>query len=101
MKNTVINFFEGWWYIFGVAISLFVSLPLLSGFFTADPAVAALVNSVCLYSLFFFTAVHGVLCAEGLLWDKRSQLSGRCAGYCRSLLMLRVETAADGVALSI
>ena len=74
------------------------SIPLLSGFFTSDPAVVALVNSVSPLLLGFF-AIHGILCsAEGLLLGQKdlSFLGKMYALYFAAVpyLMLRLKRAA-------
>jgi Na+-driven multidrug efflux pump len=98
MKKTAINFLKAGG-VFGVAMVAAVSaIPLLSGFFTADPAVVALVNSVTPLLLIFF-AVHGIMCAsEGLLLGQKDLgfLGKMYAGYFVAVpyLMLRVKKAA-------
>jgi Na+-driven multidrug efflux pump len=98
MKKTAINFLKAGG-IFGVAmVSAVCAIPLLSGFFTADLAVIALVNSVAPLLLIFF-AVHGVMCAsEGLLLGQKdlSFLGKMYAGFFFAVpyLMLRVKKAA-------
>merc|ERR1712176_206999 len=79
----------------GAAVS---TIPLLSGFFTSDPTVISLVNSVVPYLVGFF-AVHGVLCgAEGLLLGQKDLnfLGNMYAGFFVGLpyFMLRVKKAA-------
>ena len=71
LKNTTKNFFKAGAVFGGAMMAAVCAIPLLSGFFTADPAVVALVNSVAPFLLGFF-AIHGVLCsAEGLLLGQK------------------------------
>eukprot|EP00549_Striatella_unipunctata_P026197 CAMPEP_0118703714 /NCGR_PEP_ID=MMETSP0800-20121206/18747_1 /TAXON_ID=210618 ORGANISM="Striatella unipunctata, Strain CCMP2910" /NCGR_SAMPLE_ID=MMETSP0800 /ASSEMBLY_ACC=CAM_ASM_000638 /LENGTH=162 /DNA_ID=CAMNT_0006605351 /DNA_START=140 /DNA_END=625 /DNA_ORIENTATION=- len=67
LRHTILNFLKAAG-LFGAALaSMVATIPLLVRFFTSDPAVAALVNSVVpiLFCIFVF---HGVFCAsEGLL----------------------------------
>lgn len=71
LRKTIQNFFKAGG-IFGAAmVGAVLCIPLLSGFFTADPAVVALVNSVTPLLVGFFS-VHGLLCAsEGLLLGQK------------------------------
>ena len=98
MKQTASTFFKAGG-VFGAAMVAAVSfVPLLSGFFTADPHVISLVNMVVPYLMGFF-AVHGFVCAtEGLLLGRKDLgfLGRMYAGFFGivPLLMLRVKTAA-------
>lgn len=98
MKKTAINFVKAGG-IFGVAMmSAVCAIPLLSGFFTADPAVVALVNSVVPQLLVFF-ACNGFMCAsEGVLLGQKDLgfLGKMYAGFFVVVpyLMLRVKKAA-------
>ena len=58
--------------VFGVVMAAMIGLlPILSGFFTADPVVVSLVNMVVPLLVAFFS-VHGILCAsEGLLLGRK------------------------------
>jgi Na+-driven multidrug efflux pump len=98
MKQTTTTFFKAGG-VFGAAMVAAVRfIPLLSGFFTADPNVISLVNMVVPYLMGFF-AVHGFVCAtEGLLLGRKDLgfLGRMYAGFFGvvPLLMLRVKTAA-------
>jgi Na+-driven multidrug efflux pump len=98
LRRTSINFVKAG-AIFGVAMMAAVSaIPLLSGFFTSDPIVVSMVNSVVPLLLAFF-GVHGVLCGtEGvLLGQKDLGFVGKMYGgyfFAVPYLMLRVKKAA-------
>jgi Na+-driven multidrug efflux pump len=98
LRRTSINFVKAG-AIFGVAMMAAVSaIPLLSGFFTSDPVVVSMVNSVVPLLLAFF-GLHGVLCGtEGvLLGQKDLGFVGKMyGGYFLAVpyLMLRVKKAA-------
>ena len=85
--------------VFGVVMAAAIGLlPIMSGFFTSDPAVIALVNMVVPLLVAFFS-VHGVLCAsEGvLLGQKDLGFLGKMYGtffFAVPFLMLRVKQAA-------
>ena len=74
------------------------AIPLLTGFFTADPSVISLVNSVVPLLLAFF-GIHGVLCSsEGLLLGQKDlNFLGRMYGsyfFVVPYLMLKVKSRA-------
>jgi Na+-driven multidrug efflux pump len=98
LRRTSINFVKAG-AIFGVAMMAAVSaIPLLSGFFTSDPIVVSMVNSVVPMLLAFF-GLHGVLCStEGvLLGQKDLSFVGKMYGgyfFAVPYLMLRVKKAA-------
>jgi Na+-driven multidrug efflux pump len=74
------------------------TIPVLSPFFTSDPAVVALVNSVVPWLVGFFS-VHGIVCAaEGMLLGQTdlSFLGKAYAGFFFAMpyLMLRFKKAA-------
>ncbi|KAG7349479.1 MATE efflux family protein [Nitzschia inconspicua] len=85
--------------VFGVPMMAAVStIPLLSGFFTSDPAVISLVNSVVPLLLVFF-GTHGFVCAsEGLLLGQKDLgFLGKMYAifFCAvPFLMMRVKRAA-------
>mmetsp|Transcript_29095 Transcript_29095/g.70250 ORF Transcript_29095/g.70250 Transcript_29095/m.70250 type:complete len:799 (+) Transcript_29095:500-2896(+) len=85
--------------VFGAGMMAVVSaIPLLTGFFTADPAVISLVNSVVPLLLAFFS-IHGVLCsAEGLLLGQKDlNFLGKMYGayfFVVPYLMLKVKAKA-------
>lgn len=67
MKKTLINFLKAGAVFGGAMMAAVCGIPLLTGFFTADPAVISLVNSVVPLLLVFF-GVHGFVCGtEGML----------------------------------
>ena len=71
LKNTSKNFMKAGVVFGGAMMAAVCCIPLMSGFFTADPAVIALVNAVAPILLIFFS-VHGVLCgSEGLLLGQK------------------------------
>jgi Na+-driven multidrug efflux pump len=98
LRKTGVNFLKAGG-VFGLIMAGAIGLlPILSGFFTADPAVAGLVNTVVPLLVAFF-AVHGVLCAaEGvLLGQKDLGFLGRMYGayfFAVPFFMLRVKKAA-------
>lgn len=85
--------------IFGAAmVAAVTTIPILSGFFTSDPAVIAMVNSAVPMLIGFF-ATHGVLCAmEGVLMGQKDLgfLGKMYGAYFLGLpmIMLRVKRAA-------
>lgn len=85
--------------VFGAGMMAVVSaIPLLTGFFTADPSVISLVNAVVPLLLAFF-GIHGVLCSsEGLLLGQKDlNFLGRMYGayfFVVPYLMLKVKARA-------
>jgi len=98
LRKTAVNFIKAGG-VFGAAMMAAVSaIPLLTGFFTADPAVVSMVNGVVPLLLAFF-GVHGFLCsAEGLLLGQKDLnfLGKMYSGYFFVVpyLMLKVKKAA-------
>ncbi|KAL3912619.1 MAG: hypothetical protein SGILL_006811 [Bacillariaceae sp.] len=98
MRQSVMSFLKAG-AVFGAAMMAAVSgIPLLSGFFTSDPAVIAMVNSVVPLLLLFF-GTHGFVCAaEGLLLGQKDLgfLGKMYAVFFGAVpfLMLRVKRAA-------
>ena len=98
LRQTVLNFMKAGG-VFGAIIMAFVScIPLLSGFFTSDPMVSAMVNTVTPLLLGIFS-VHGLVCAsDGLLLGQKdlSFLGTMYAGFFAVVpyFMLRVKRAA-------
>jgi Na+-driven multidrug efflux pump len=98
LRETIRNFWKAG-AVFGAAMMAAVMcIPILSGFFTSDPAVITLVNSAAPLLLVFF-AVHGVMCSsEGaLLGQKDLSFLGKMYAaffFAVPALMLRVKRAA-------
>lgn len=98
LKMTVRSFLKAG-VVFGCAMMAAVSaIPLLTGFFTSDPAVIGLVNSVVPLLLVFF-GLHGFVCGmDGLLLGQKdlSFLGKMYAIFFGAVpwLMLRVKRAA-------
>jgi Na+-driven multidrug efflux pump len=98
MRKSFVSFLKAG-AIFGGAMMAAVSaIPLLSGFFTSDPAVITLVNSVVPLLLVFF-GTHGFVCgSEGLLLGQKDLgfLGKMYAVFFGAVpfLMLRVKRAA-------
>jgi len=98
MKKVFMSFMKAGAF-FGAAMMAAVgAIPLLSGFFTSDPAVISLVNSVVPLLLVFF-ATHGFVCGtEGLLLGQKDLgfLGKMYAAFFAAVpfLMLRVKRAA-------
>lgn len=98
LKRTLMGFLKAG-AIFGGAMMAAVSaIPLLSGFFTSDPAVIALVNSVVPLLLLFF-GIHGFVCGtEGVLLGQKDLgfLGKLYAAFFAAVpyLMLQVKRAA-------
>ena len=98
LKKTASSFLKAGG-VFGVGMMAVVSaIPLLTGFFTADPSVISLVNSVVPLLLAFF-GIHGVLCSsEGLLLGQKDlNFLGRMYGsyfFAVPYLMLKVKSRA-------
>ena len=97
LRKTGVNFMKAGG-VFGAVMAVAIGLlPIFSGFFTADPAVISLVNSVVPLLIAFFS-VHGVLCAaEGvLLGQKDLGFLGKSYGayfFAVPFFMLRVKRA--------
>mmetsp|Transcript_19168 Transcript_19168/g.28390 ORF Transcript_19168/g.28390 Transcript_19168/m.28390 type:complete len:752 (-) Transcript_19168:118-2373(-) len=85
--------------VFGAAmVAAVLAIPLISRFFTTDPVVVGLVNSVAPYLVGFFS-VHGVTCAaEGLLMGQKDlNFLGQLYGaffFAVPFVMLRIKRAA-------
>jgi len=98
LKKTATSFLKAGG-VFGAGMMAVVSaIPLLTGFFTADPSVITLVNSVVPLLLAFF-GIHGFLCsAEGLmLGQKDLNFLGRMYGayfFVVPYLMMKVKARA-------
>lgn len=98
LRQTMTNFFKAGGVFGGVMLGAVAFIPFLSRFFTTDPVVVAMVNSVAPLLLGVF-AVHGMVCAaEGLLLGQKdlSFLGRMYAGYFAIVpyFMLRVKRAA-------
>ena len=98
LRKTGISFLKAGAVFSAIMVGAVSTVPLLSGFFTSDPAVVGLVNSVAPWLVGFF-AVHGLVCsAEGLLLGQKdlSFLGKAYAGYFFAVpfLMLRVKKKA-------
>eukprot|EP00545_Synedropsis_sp_CCMP1620_P006919 CAMPEP_0119011046 /NCGR_PEP_ID=MMETSP1176-20130426/5413_1 /TAXON_ID=265551 /ORGANISM="Synedropsis recta cf, Strain CCMP1620" /LENGTH=725 /DNA_ID=CAMNT_0006963805 /DNA_START=654 /DNA_END=2831 /DNA_ORIENTATION=+ len=97
LRSTMKNFFKAG-SIFGAAmVSAVLCIPFLSRFFTTDPGVRALVNSVAPLLIGFFS-VHGVFMAsEGLLLAQKDlNFIGKTYGaffFAVPYFMLRVKKA--------
>jgi Na+-driven multidrug efflux pump len=71
LRKTALNFIKAGAIFGGAMVGSVAMIPFLSGMFTSDLAVIALVNSVVPLLLAFFS-VHGVLCAsEGVLLGQK------------------------------
>lgn len=71
LKKTLINFLKAGAVFGGAMMAAVSAIPLLSRFFTSDPAVISLVNSVVPLLLVFF-GVHGFVCGtEGMLLGQK------------------------------
>jgi len=85
--------------VFGAGMMAVVTaIPLLTGFFTTDPSVISLVNSVVPLLLGFFS-IHGVMCSsEGLLLGQKDlNFLGKMYGayfFVVPYLMLKVKAKA-------
>ncbi|KAL3928264.1 MAG: hypothetical protein SGBAC_012724 [Bacillariaceae sp.] len=92
--------------VFGAGMMAVVSaIPLLTGFFTADPSVISLVNAVVPLLMAFF-GIHGFLCsAEGLLLGQKDlNFLGKMYGayfFVVPYLMLKVKAKALAGDLSV
>merc|ERR1712137_1477761 len=95
LRKTMMNFL-GAGSIFGaLMVGAVLQIPFISRFFTADPVVVSLVNSVAPYLVGFFS-IHGILCAaEGLLLAQTDlAFLGKAYGafFCgRSLLAVEAQ----------
>jgi len=104
LRKTGVNFMKAGGVFGSAMVAAIMLLPFLSGFFTSDPAVASLVNSVVPLLVAFFS-MHGVLCAaEGvILGQKDLGFLGKMYGFyffAVPFFMLRVKRAAlAGVAV--
>jgi len=98
LRESMKNFYKAGG-IFGMAmVSAALAIPLLSRFFTTDPGVAALVNSVAPLLVGFF-GVHGIfMSSEGLLLAQKDLgFIGKmyaCFFFAVPYFMLRVKKAA-------
>jgi len=71
LKKVLINFLKAGAVFGGAMMAAVSAIPLLSRFFTSDPAVISLVNSVVPLLLVFF-GVHGFVCGtEGMLLGQK------------------------------
>jgi Na+-driven multidrug efflux pump len=98
MKQTAANFYKAGSISGAVIVAAVCCIPFLSGFFTADVNVIALVNMVVPYLIGFF-AVHGFVCGvEGLLLGQKDLgFLGKMYGgffFIVPALMLQVKRAA-------
>jgi Na+-driven multidrug efflux pump len=98
LRKTGLSFLKAGGIFGALLVGAVSTIPLLSRFFTSDPAVVAMVNSVAPWLVGFF-AVHGILCAgEGVLLGQKdlSFLGKSYAGYFFALpyLMLRLKKVA-------
>ena len=98
LRKTGLSFLKAGGVFGALLVGAVGTIPLLSKFFTSDPAVVALVNSVAPWLVGFF-AVHGFMCAgEGFLLGQKdlSFLGKSYAGYFFAFpyLMLRLKKSA-------
>lgn len=98
LKNTTRNFFKAGGIFGALMVSSVLCIPFLSQFFTSDPSVRALVNSVVPMLVAFFS-VHGIcMSSEGLmLAQKDLNFIGKMYGaffFAVPYFMLRVKRAA-------
>mmetsp|Transcript_2151 Transcript_2151/g.5395 ORF Transcript_2151/g.5395 Transcript_2151/m.5395 type:complete len:1046 (+) Transcript_2151:143-3280(+) len=98
LRRTIVNFFKAGGLMGAAIVGAVLAIPLVSGFFTSDPVVVALVNSVVPLLVGFFI-VHGWMCAsEGLLLGQTDLgfLGKMYAVFSVAVpyLMLRVKNAA-------
>jgi hypothetical protein len=71
LRKTVMNFIKAGGVFGGAMMAAVSTIPLFTGFFTSDPTVVSMVNSVVPLLLAFF-GVHGIMCsAEGLLLGQK------------------------------
>ena len=97
LRQTVVNFIKAGSIAGAFLLAVVACIPLLSGFFTADPMVSALVNLVTPLLLGFFS-VHGIcMGVEGLLLGQKDLgfLGGMYGGFFFAIpfLMMRVKRA--------
>uniref|UniRef100_A0A7R9WX34 Polysaccharide biosynthesis protein C-terminal domain-containing protein n=1 Tax=Craspedostauros australis TaxID=1486917 RepID=A0A7R9WX34_9STRA len=95
LRKTIVNFMKAGGLMGAAIVAAVLAIPLISGFFTSDAAVVALVNSVVPLLAGFFI-VHGWMCsAEGLLLGQTDLgfLGKMYAAFCVAVpwLMLRVK----------
>jgi len=98
LRTTVLNFLKAGALFGGALVGTVGLIPLISGMFTSDPAVIAMVNSVVPYLVGFF-GMHGLLLSsEGLLLGQKDlNFLGRMYGmffFAVPYFMLRVKRAA-------
>jgi Na+-driven multidrug efflux pump len=98
LRKTVMNFIKAGGVFGGAMMAAVSAIPLFTGFFTSDPTVVSMVNSVVPLLLAFF-GVHGVLCsAEGLLLGQKDlNFLGKMYGayfFVVPYFMLKVKRAA-------
>jgi Na+-driven multidrug efflux pump len=98
MRRTGVEFLKAGVVFGALLVGAVSTIPFLSPFFTSDPAVIALVNSVAPWLVGFFS-VHGIVCAaEGMLLGQKdlSFLGKAYAGYFFAVpyLMLRFKRMA-------
>lgn len=98
LRKAAVNFAKAGAIFGGAMVTAVATIPFISGMFTSDPAVIALVNSVVPLLLAFFS-VHGVLCAtEGVLLGQTDlNFLGRMYGFYFAAVpffMLKVKKAA-------
>jgi Na+-driven multidrug efflux pump len=83
LRRTGVEFIKAGAVFGALLVGVVSTIPFLSPFFTSDPAVIALVNSVAPWLVGFFS-LHGILCAtEGVLLGQKdlSFLGKAYAGY--------------------
>jgi len=98
LRRTGLSFLKAGTVFGAILMAAVATVPFLSRFFTSDPAVVALVNSVAPWLVGFF-ALHGIMCAtEGIMLGQKDLgfLGKSYAGYFFAVpyLMLRVKKAA-------
>jgi Na+-driven multidrug efflux pump len=98
LRRTGVEFLKAGAVFGALLVGAVSTIPFLSPFFTSDPAVIALVNSVAPWLVGFFS-VHGIVCAaEGMLLGQKdlSFLGKAYAGYFFAVpyLMLRFKKMA-------
>ena len=97
LRQTILNFMKAGSIAGAFLLAVVACIPLLSGFFTSDPMVSALVNLVTPLLLGFFS-VHGIcMGVEGLLLGQKDLgfLGGMYGGFFFVIpfLMMRVKRA--------
>lgn len=98
LRKTGLSFIKAGAVFGAVLVAAVGTIPLLSRFFTSDPVVVSMVNSVVPWLVGFF-ALHGMLCAtEGVLLGQKdlSFIGKSYAGFFFVIpyLMLRLKKAA-------